>query len=129
VDAEDDREGGVDLPDGLEHPGVAGLGEALAPVLLVDVEAEGADLTQVAEDLIGNPALLLGLPRVVVLGAVFADPVVQVADPILLLAVRGRPGEDQLLVDLAEEERLRERRDAFLRLLLPRNRLADAHRN
>ena len=40
VDAEDDRERRVDLGEGLEDARVAGLGEALAAVLLVDVEAE-----------------------------------------------------------------------------------------
>jgi hypothetical protein len=38
VDAEDDREGGVDLADGLEDPRIAGLGEALPAVLLIDIE-------------------------------------------------------------------------------------------
>ena len=37
--AEHDRERRVDLGEGLEHPRVAGLGEALPAVLLVDVEA------------------------------------------------------------------------------------------
>ena len=127
VDAEDDRQRRVDLADGLEDPGVAGLGEALPAVLLLDVEAERPDLAQVAEHLVGDPALLLGLPRVVVLGAVVADPRVQITDPVLLLAVGGRPGEDQLLVDLAEEERLGERGDALLSLRLPRDRFADRH--
>jgi len=48
-------------------------------------------------------------------------------DPVLLLAIGRGPGEDELLVDLAEEERLRERRDAILRLLIPRNRLPNRH--
>ena len=85
VDAEDDRESGVDLADRLEDPGVAGLREALAAVGLVDVEAERADLAEVAEHLVGDPALLLGLSRVVVLGAVVAIRGVQVPDPVLLL--------------------------------------------
>jgi hypothetical protein len=108
VDAEDDRQGGVDLPDGLENPGVAGLRETLAAVLRVDVEPQCPDLPEVAEDPVGDPALLLGLPGVVVLGAVAADPRVQVPDPLLLLRVGGRPRKDELLVDLAEEERFGE---------------------
>src|SRR4051794_5704694 len=74
VDAEHDREGGVDLADGLEDPGVARLGETLPPVFLRDVEPEGPDLTEVTEHLVRNPALLLYLPWVVVLGAVIPDP-------------------------------------------------------
>ena len=53
--------------------GVAGLGGALAPVLLVHVEAEHPDLAEVAEALVRNPALLLDPARVVVLGAVLAN--------------------------------------------------------
>ena len=70
VDAEDDRQRRVDLADGLEDARVAGLREALPAVLLVDVEAERADLAEVAKDLVGDPALLLRLPGVVMLGAV-----------------------------------------------------------
>ena len=43
------RERSVDLGKGLEHPAVAGLGEPLAPVLLGDVEAAEAGLTELGE--------------------------------------------------------------------------------
>ena len=46
VHAEHDRQRGVDLADRLEHARVAGLREALAAVLLVDVEAHDADLAE-----------------------------------------------------------------------------------
>ncbi len=95
-------------PDGLEDPRIAGLGEALPAVLLVDIEPQRTDLAQIAENLVRDPALLLRLPRVVVLGAVVANTGIQVPDPILLLTVGLGPGEDELLVDLAEKERLGE---------------------
>ena len=43
---------------------------------------------------------------------------VQLADPLLLVGVGRRPREDHLLVDLAEEQRLRERGDGALGLVL-----------
>jgi hypothetical protein len=70
VDAEHDRQGAVDLADRLEYARVAGLREALAAVLLVDVEAEDAALAQRRDRLVADPALLLDRARVVVLGAV-----------------------------------------------------------
>src|SRR5262245_20029643 len=85
MDAEDDREGGVDLADRLDDPRVPGLREALASVLLGHEEAECTDLTEVPQDLIGDPALLLGPPGVVVLIAVLADPGVALPAPGLLL--------------------------------------------
>src|SRR4029079_16502350 len=102
-------------------------GEPLSAVGRVDVEAECPDLAEVAEHLVRDPALLLCLSRVVVLVAVLANPRIEVPDPVLLLRVGLRPREDELLVNLPEEERLRERADAFLRVLLPRDRFADTH--
>ena len=116
VHPEHDRQGGVDLPDRLEHARVAGLGQALAAVSLVHVEAQHPDLAEVADDLVRNPALLLDAARVVVLGAVLAKPAVEVADPLLLVGVGRGPGKDQLLVDLAQEQRLGEGRDFLLGL-------------
>src|SRR5262245_54604906 len=104
MDPEDDRQGPVDLADGLEHPRVAGLRETLALVLLRHVEPERPDLAEVAQDLVRDPALLLRTARVVVLLAVLPDPDVEVLDPVLLLHRRLGPGEHQLLADLSQEE-------------------------
>ena len=117
VHAEHDRERRVDLGEGLEHARVAGLREALAAVALVDVEAAEPGLAELADHVVADPALLLDL-AVVHARADLARGGVQVADPLLLVGVGRRPGEDHLLVDLAEEERLRERGDLALGLVL-----------
>ena len=117
VDAEDDRERRVDLGEGLEDPRVAGLGEALAAVLLVDVEPAEAGLAELLDRVVADPALLLDLAVVDAL-ADLARGGVQPADLLLLVRVRLRPREHHLLVDLAEEERLRERGDLALGLVL-----------
>jgi len=60
-------ERGLDLRDRLEHAAVAGLGEALAPVLLRHLEQEDAALAELADEVVADPAILLGLAPVVVL--------------------------------------------------------------
>jgi hypothetical protein len=104
VDAEHDRQGAVDLADRLEYARVAGLREALAAVLLVDVEAEDAALAECRDCLVADPALLLDRARVVVLGAVLPQRGDQPADLLLLGVVGAGEGEDEVVVDLAEEE-------------------------
>jgi hypothetical protein len=83
VDAEHDREGGVDLADGFEDPCVSRLREALPSILLLHIEPERPDLPEVAEHLVRDPPLLLRLPRVVVIGAVLADLGVDLSNPVL----------------------------------------------
>jgi hypothetical protein len=120
VDAEDDRQRPVDLADRLEDPRVARLREALAAVFLVDVEPEDAALAERRDRLVADPALFLDRARVVVVAAVLAQRVDQAADLLLLGVVGAGEGEDEVVVDLAEEERLREGGDgvaARLRLL------------
>jgi hypothetical protein len=118
VDAEDDRQRAVDLPDRLEHPRVAGLREALAAVLLVDVEPEDPALAERGDRLVADPALLLDRARVVVLRAVLAQRGDQAADLLLLGVVGTREGEDEVVVDLAEEQGLGEGGDGVAARLL-----------
>ena len=61
VDAEHDRERRVDLGEGLEDPRVAGLGEALPAVGLVDVQAAEPRLAELADRPVADPARLLDL--------------------------------------------------------------------
>ncbi len=117
MDAQDDRECRVDVGEGLEDARVPGLGEALAAVLLVHVEAQKAGLAQVAEELVGDPALVLEL-AVVLAARDLARRPDQAADLLLLVGVGHGPREDHVLVDLAEEERFGERRDSTLGLVL-----------
>ena len=108
VNAEDDREGGVDPGKGLEHARVAGLGETLAAEALGDIEATQAALPELADHVVADPAVLLDLPRVQP-GAQLVGAGDQGPDLVLLVGVGLRPRKDQLLVDLAQEQRLRER--------------------
>ena len=119
VDAEDDRERPVDLGEGLEDARVAGLGEALAAVLLVDVEAAAARLAELADHVVADPAVLLDLARG---RSSRRSPGLgrRARGPRICSSASGRrPRKDHLLVDLAEEQRLGERRGglAALRLL------------
>ncbi len=127
VDAEDDRQGRVDLGEGLEDARVAGLREALASVGLVDVEAAQPGLAELADHVVADPPLLLDL-AVVHPGPDVARGRVERPDPLLLARVRGRPREHEFLVDLAEEQRLGERRDLALRLVLDLGRGGSFHR-
>ena len=108
VHPEDDRERWIDLRDRLEHAAVAGLGETLAAVLLRNVEPEDAALAELEDELVADPAILLGLAPVVVLIGALAERGDQTADLLALLVARAREREDDVLVDLAEEEGLRE---------------------
>src|SRR5262249_16944504 len=110
VHAHDDRKRRVDLRERLENARVAGLREALAAVLLGNVEAAQPALADLADRLVADPALLLDLAAVVAL-AELAQRVDEPADAVLLARLGLRPREHELLVDLAEEERLCERGD------------------
>ena len=120
VDAEDDRQRGVDPGEGLEHARVAGLREALAAVALRDVEAAQAALAQLADHVVADPAVLLDLARVKP-GAELVRGRDQRPHVLLLGGVGLRPRKDQVLVDLAQEQGLRERGAGLLgpRLLHP----------
>ena len=115
MDAEDDRQRGVDLGERLEDPRVARLREALAAVLLVDVEAAEPRVAELADDVVADPAVLLDL-AMVDRRADLARPRAQLTDLALLLLIRGRPREDHLLVDLAEQQGLGERRGGLAAL-------------
>ena len=109
VHAHADRQRAVDLADRLEHARVAGLRQPLAAVLLGHVEAHEPELAEVAVDLVGDPALVVDLARVDVLGRVArGSAAIELADLVGLLAARDRVREDEVLVDLAEGERLGE---------------------
>jgi hypothetical protein len=111
VNAHDHRQRRVDLREHLGHAAVAGLRQALPAVLLVHVQAAEPGLAEGGDHLVADPAVLLGLARVDQLGRDVAQPCDQGADLVLLFGVRLRIGEDEVLVDLAEEERLREAAD------------------
>ena len=113
VHAEHHRERGVGLGERLEDAAVAGLREALAAVLLRHVEAAEPALAELADHVVADPALLLDRPRIDLLGGVLAQPADQIADLALLALVGPRVREDEVLVDLAQEERLRERGHAL----------------
>ena len=123
VDAHDHRERAVDLGELLGDAAVAGLAEPGAAVLLRHVQPQQPALAELADLVVADPAALLHGALVVVL-AELAHRGHALADALALLIARGRIGEDQLLVDLAEEQRLGERRDA----LLPRRRLLGGRR-
>ncbi len=110
VHAEHHRQGRVDLRELLRDAAVAGLGQALAAVLLRHVQAQDPALGQPLDGLVPHPALLLDLVGVV--GQV-AHRLAERADLVLLGVVGLGEGEDELLVDLAEVERLGERGDAL----------------
>ena len=116
VDAEHDRQRGVDPRQGLEDARVARLGEGLAAIALRDVEAAEAALPELADDVVADPAVVLDLARV--------EPRAQLvgrrdqrSHPILLGRVGLWPRKHQVLVDLAQEQGLGER---GARLLRPR---------
>src|SRR5207237_4729131 len=83
-------------------------------VLLRHVEPEQPALAELADLVIADPAPLLDGALVVVL-AELASGRHELANPLLLALVGARVGEDEVLVDLAEEERLREGGDTLLR--------------
>ncbi len=107
VDAEDDRERPVDLGELLEDARVAGLREALPAVALVDVEPAEPGVAELADHVVADPAVLLDLAVVDRL-ADRAGTGAELADLDLLVLVGLRPREDHLLVDLPEQQRLRE---------------------
>jgi len=111
VDAHAYRERPVDLADGLEDPRVAGLGEPLTAVFLGDVEAHEAALAELSVGLVGNPALVVDPARVDMVGGELAKGGDQPPDLLGLSLVGKRVGEDHVLVDLPEDERLGEARD------------------
>jgi hypothetical protein len=115
VHAHDHRQRSVGLGELLEHAAVAGLRKPGAAVLLGHVEAGQAALAQLGDLVVADPALLLDGVLVVAL-AELARRLHEPAHLLLLLGVRLRIGEDELLVDLPEEERLGERGDAVKRL-------------
>ena len=113
VHAQDDGQGGVDLGEGLEHTGIAGLGQALPAVSLGHVEAHQTALPEFPDHVVADPAVLLDLARVQA-GAELLGGGDQ--GPLLLLSgIRLRPGEDEVLVDLATEQGLGERGGGLLR--------------
>src|SRR5206468_8152534 len=85
-----------------------------AAVLGRHVQPGQATLAELGDLVVADPARLLDRTLVVAL-AELARLLDQLADALLLLLVGLRVGEDELLVDLPEEERLRERGDAVLR--------------
>ena len=113
--AHDDGERPVDLRELLGDAAVAGLRKASAAVLLRHVEPEQPALAELPDLVVTDPAPLLDGALVVVL-AELAGGRHELADPLLLALVGARVGEDEVLVDLAEEERLREGGDALLGL-------------
>ena len=106
--AHHDRQGRVDLREGLEHPAVAGLGEALPAVALGHVQAAQAALAELADQVVADPPVLLDPARVDRLGGELSQRGDQGADPVLLTLGGLRVGKDELVVDLAEEQRLGE---------------------
>jgi hypothetical protein len=109
--AHDHRQGRIDLGEDLRHAAVTRLGQSLTAVLRIDVQATQARLAQRPDDVVADPPLLLRLARVDQLGGDLAEARDQRADPVLLFTVGLRIGKDELLVDLAEEQRLREATD------------------
>jgi hypothetical protein len=105
---EHDRERRVDAGEGLEDARVPRLREALAAVFLGHVEAAEAALAELADDVVADPPLLLDLSRVEARPELVSRGD-EGSDLVLLAGIRLGPGEDELLVDVAEEQGLRKR--------------------
>ena len=113
VHAEDDGQRRIGLGERLEDTAVAGLGEPLPAVLLRHVEAAEAAFTEIADQLVSDPATRLDRALVDTRCRVVAQPRGQLPHLALLGLVGPRVWEDEPLVDLAEEEGLGERGDAL----------------
>jgi hypothetical protein len=101
VHPQDHRERGVDLCERLGNAAIARLGQSLAAVLLGHVQAHQPPLAELTDRVVADPALLFDLVGVVGHLPQCRD---QRANPPLFLGVGLGIGEDELLVDLAEEE-------------------------
>jgi hypothetical protein len=115
VDPHHHRKRPVDPAELLRDSAVAALRQALAAVLLRYVEPEQPTLAEPVDDLVAHPALGLDLAGVVGLAGERLQRVDEVADVVLLVAVDRRERKDEVLVDLAEEQRLAEGGDLLLR--------------
>jgi hypothetical protein len=115
VHAHADRQRAVDLTDRLEDARVARLGQPLAAVLLRHVQTHEAEVAQVAVDLVGDPALVVDPSRVDALGRKRPEARDELADLDGLVVAGDRIGEDDVLVDLAQRERLGEAGDLRVR--------------